>query len=376
MDHRSGRPGTSIVSRGIVTFGVTFGLVATSLSITSCDPYGDYRDGNTSLGPVDPVNFPAASLGASGNRAAAGRGRFVEVKASADGMTIGYFAYPFPGRVPADPLRLSEDAKPTTKAPLSAAQGAAYAPNAYSFEGCDPPPGYQHDLGRDEFSEAEQGVIFGELPEATYAPGTASATNYLPVVTEIVKGGRQRCQAYKAVKQVMTKDERPSGRYMAWALIDPATGVYRFDSMPTNPAELDGLGLQKWGWFNRYLVAYLDGGEVPQMTSTDMMGKAIVRMRPQRLVYPRTMIPMGNMGKTEPGRIGAGYDILEARRSDADYSPVCEVFTYARDMAPMPPPGMMAPAPTFPTAIDQLSPTELASLMPATTRYTFCLQVR
>lgn len=369
MDHRSGRPVTSILARGIIALAVT------SLSVTSCDPYADYRDGNGSLGPVDPVSFPAASLGANGNRMAAGRGRFVEVKASADGMTIGYFAYPFPGRAPTDPLRLSEDGKPTTKAPLSAAQGPAYAPSAYSFEGCDPPPGYQHDLGRDEFSEAEQGVIFSELPEATYTPGVASATNYLPVVTEIVKGGRQRCQAYKAAKQVMTKDEQPSSRYFAWAQIDPAAGVYRFDMMPTNPDELDGLGLQKWGWYNRYLVAYLDGGEVPQMTSTDMMGKAIVRMRPQRLVYPRTMIPAAG-GKMEPGRIGAGFDILEARRSDADYSPVCEVFTYARDMAPMPPAGMMPPAPTFPTAIDQLSPTEVASLMPATPRYTFCLQVR
>ena len=32
------------------------------------------------------------------------------------------------------------------------------------------------------------------------------------------------------------------------------------------------------------------------------------------------------------GARGAGYDVLQAKRGDADYSPVCEVFTYDAGM--------------------------------------------
>ena len=64
---------------------------------------------------------------------------------------------------------------------------------------------------------------------------------------------------------------------MAWLIIDPAAAVYKFTD---DPQRLRGLELQKWGWFNRYLLAYLDGGYIPTMPGMAMDGA--MPMRPGR----------------------------------------------------------------------------------------------
>jgi hypothetical protein len=341
------------------------------LGAAGCDPYDDLRNPDVSLGPVDPVVFPAASLGTRGNRMSPGLGEFHEVPAQADGATVGYFAYPFPTRPVADPLRLLDDGKPYPKAPLSANQSSLYAPVAYTFTpGCSTPPGWVFDPKVDEVPLDQQGAVFSELPEATYAAGVMSVTNYLPVVAEVQKSTNQPCQRYKSAKNVKTSDEQRSGKFFAYAIIDPANGVYKFDAADDDT----GLGLQKWGWFNRYLLAYLDGGEVPTVETmvTDMATmtmKPVVRMRAQRLYYPRSMIMGGGaMPMAAAGKLGAGYDVMAAKKGDQDYSPVCEVFTYDAGM-PMAPGAL----PKTTEAIEQMF---MATLMPATPRYMFCLQVR
>jgi hypothetical protein len=348
--------------------GLRARLLAGSLALSACEPYGDLRNSDVSLGAVDPVTFPAASLGTRGNRSSPGLGTFIETVAQADGTTVGYFAYPFPTRAVSDPLRLLDDGKPYPKVPLSANQSSNYAPVAYSFtEGCTKPPGWTFDPKVDEVALDVQSVVFTELPEATYQPGVMSVTNYLPVVTEVPKSTNQPCQKYKTAKNVKAADEKPSGKFFAWAVIDPANGVYKYDAEDTDT----GIGLQKWGWFNRYLLAYLDGGEVPTVEAqvTDMATmsmKTVVRMKTQRLYYPRSMVMSGTM--MAAGRIGAGYDVLAAKKGDGDYSPVCEVFTYDAGM-----PMAAAALPKTAEAIEQMF---MASLMPATPRYVFCLQVR
>src|SRR6185369_15672105 len=89
----------------------------------------------------------------------------------------------------------------------------------------------------------------------------------------------------------------PDGTLLAWLIIDPAAGVYAPGKTPANDA---GLGLQSWGWYNRYLLAYLDGGVVPVAD-----GKIV----PQKLFRPRSMVvattpPGGMPSMPAPGRLG------------------------------------------------------------------------
>ena len=53
-------------------------LAVLGLGLGACDPYEDFGDETMGLGPVDPVNFPAANLGAGGNRMRPGLGTFQE----------------------------------------------------------------------------------------------------------------------------------------------------------------------------------------------------------------------------------------------------------------------------------------------------------
>src|SRR5207253_5963478 len=75
------------------------------------------------------------------------------------------------------------------------------------------------------------------------------------------------------------------------------------------------------GWYERYLAAFLDGGDY---------ATAGAHLVPQRLFYPTSIpatLPSGAV-EVRPGGRGDGFDLVEARRGEAGYSPLCQAFAY------------------------------------------------
>jgi hypothetical protein len=339
-------------------------------TLTACNPYDRFGAGDDGLGPVDPVNFPAANLGTGGNRKQPGVGAFTARRGYAGGNPIEYFSYPLVSAgAGVDPLRLTEDDAPVRSTPPVYVFGADYQ--------CTPPAGYVPDPRLDEVPRDQQGNIFTALPQATYNPGVASSSTYLPVVSSApVTAGGLTCQQPKS-EEALTRlvgKPTPDGTYLAWLIIDPGAAVYPVGQSVANHP---GVGLQLWGWYSRYLLAYLDGGVVPTAETTVMEGEppANVRVRQmvtQRLYYPRSqVIGSGDMPMVAAGRLGAGYDVLGARRGDALYSPLCAVFTYDAGM-----PLAAAALPRNAADIEAMFNTAAAPLMPAADPYVFCLQVQ
>jgi hypothetical protein len=331
----------------------------------ACDPYERFNQNeDDSLGAVDPINFPPPNLGqdGSGNRRMSGVGTFTAKVALGGGMPVSYFDYPFPELEPdADPLAVEDVAAP-----------------AYVFDPtytCTPPAGYTPDRRRDEVPLNQQGNIFTTLPDAHYSPETGPKSDYFPVVAEIpVPAPGFTCQQPKSeealarISGIKPEGRMPSGRYLAYLIIDPGAAVY-----PAGASEdtHTGLGLQSWGWYNRYLLAYLDGGEIP--TRVEMVGAApmpmmVRRMVTQKLYYPRSMVvgEKAGMPTMAPGALGAGLDVMEFKRGTPGYSPVCEVFSYDAGTPRAP-----ADLPKTPAEVDGLF---AATLMPDSPRFVFCLQ--
>jgi hypothetical protein len=350
------------------------------------DPYQDLRNENVGLGAVDPVTFPAANLGDSGNRMQAGAGTFVETHAFVGGQDVGYFPYPVNTPAMRDPLRVIDSngkPYPYVATPTAYAFDAADNAPVPNTNKCAPPAGYKPDKRLDPLPGwyMRQGNIFTDLPKATYNPGVASATAYVPVVAETrVSSSGTTCQDLKSEKGLTAAHggtlPKPSGKYLAWLIIDPAASVFAFDDMDQTPKT--SIVLQKWGWYNRYLVAYLDGGYVPAVPTQINVGTmampqmvTVTRMVPQKLYYPREISvtdPMTMMTMTVPGKRGDGYDVLAFKRGIDGYSPICEVVTYA---TPMPLPMEMLPKDA--AAID---PAFTMTFMPGSPHYVYCLQVR
>jgi hypothetical protein len=340
-------------------------------TVTACTPYERFGADDDLLGPVDPVNFPPANLGDGGNRKQPGTGTFTAAHAFVGGADVDYFTYSFPPSGPdVDPLRLAEDGVPYDPIP---------SPPAYLFTAdykCTPPPNYKYDRRLEDVPHDIQGNIFTALPKATYSLERTPRTSYVPVVSQIpVAGPSLPCQKPKSEDQLTTllgTPPKPDGKYQAWLIIDPAAGVYGSDMTPES-----GVGLQSWGWFNRYLVSYIDGGPIPTTTMTVMEGmppasKQVTQMLTQKLYYPRSVVMTGTgaMAMMGPGQLGAGYDVLSAKRGDAAYSPVCAVFTYDAGM-PMADTALPKDA-----AMIEMSFNSMASpLQPADPPYVFCLQV-
>jgi hypothetical protein len=368
--------------------GLTTTLFAllTGVGSGGCDPYGTFNDADGTLGPVDPVLFPTANMGTGGDRKRPGRGRFSELTAYVDDDPVGYFSYPPPtAATGTDPLRLLEDGKPYAAVPT---------PAAYAFDGtagsasptddrypCTPPPGYSYVPQRDDVDYTKQGPVFANLPEATYSEGALPGTKYVPVVaeTQMVSSGLncQQLKSVKRLKEVVGKIPDKTGKYLAWLIIDPSAPVYPREN-PTGTLAmgqmLPGVGLQGWGWYNRYLVAFLDGGYIPteegmaMVSSIDgpVMAK-VTRMRPQRLFIPRQIKTDKGMAD---GKAGAGYDVLEAKRSNPGYSPLCQIWNYGDMAMPM----AVADLPRSASAI--MSATELNPAAATPASYVYCLQVR
>lgn len=377
-------------------------ILISTLGAGACEQYQRFgRDGD-SYGPVDPINFPPANLGARGDRMRPGIGTFTQAKAFIASNRTGYFGYPVPPAMlagaAANPVLLTIDGRPNPRLPTT---------TAYSFEpNCQAPPGYRYTDWRKQqegIRYDQQGTIFPTLPRATYTPGVEVSSTYVPVVNEVAASAAGRpCQQLKSeeeLKKAMLIG-KPTGRLMAWLIIDPAAGVYRWNESSANAG---GDELQKWGWYNRYLLAYLDGGEIltePKTVTEMVMGmpveRAQVLMKTQRLFYPRSPVTatvtrpadgMRVLGTPAPGRLGGGTDVLQAARGEEGYSPVCQVFTYdmggpAVPQDDMPPDGYMGlRLPDSVAAIEAMFGTpEMPLIMerrllPGSPPYVYCLQV-
>jgi hypothetical protein len=331
---------------------------------SACDPY-DSRRGQYSAGPVDPFTFPPENLGVT--RAASfsarfrpGGGRFTGVSAFVTATErVDYFRFPIPSPTP----------RPMTFNPLAV---PATAPVAYVFDpqpgipfgasACTAPAGYQYDPARDDVRLDEQGTVFTALPTADYNPSVDAPITlvggtraYGPIVNTVrVTSKGLGCQATKSVRDVTSRTDVtlelgepnpstgqrlgvPSNQYAAAVIIDPGAPVYDSVFSATNPNTAtrtpQGLGLQRWGWFNQFLLAYLEGGDLP----TEMVSGRL-QFKPQRLFVPLRIL--GANGMPADGVAGSGYDVLEFARGTAGYSPLCQVVTYE---TPMPLPAAMLP---------------------------------
>jgi len=360
------------------------------------DPYAGLKAENVGLGPIDPVTVPAENLGTDGNRIQQGAGTFTEIPAMVAGEVVGYFAYPMKTPATRDPLRLLDDGRPYATTPTAYAFDATDEAPIPDANKCQPPAGYRPNKRLDPAPGwyNHQHNIFTDLPRATYNPGVASASTYIPVVAEARTSSSGRvCQDLKSEKGLSTalggKLPKPSGRFLAWLIIDPGAAVFSFDDAEQDPK--NSILLQEWGWYNRYFIAYLDGGLIPvadaqvPISAMDPTLKTVTRMVPQKLYFPRGPIavpapnpdPMAPQTMTVMGRIGAGFDVLTAKRGADGYSPICEVWSYLP--APAPPPPMTAPPfpvenlPKDAAAIEMMFPAP--NLTPGMPRYVFCLQV-
>lgn len=305
------------------------------MGLSGCNVYDRWDGGEFNAGPVDAQTFPPAYLGTGANRQRSGSGSFTARKAVAGEQLTEYFLLPLsPTQLAAkDPLAVRSNGAQTSAAP---------SPAAYVFDvgsdkpQCQAPADYTFDPVRDDVAYDTQGVIFTKLPTATYNPGAEPTWSYAPLVSRVqVTSKGERCQALKSEKAVVTSAQVdvpltppvlgksvgiPDSTLQAYAIIEPGAAVYHYTADGSkDPAS--GVGLQKWGWYNQYLLAYLDGGDVPQVEAGTAM-----RMVPQKLYYPRSQVTVGGTPKTVA--LGAGYDILTARRGEAGYSPLCQVFTY------------------------------------------------
>jgi hypothetical protein len=378
MMRREGLPtgGASSLTARIAVVVALAGVVA----VAACDGYEGFGENEEGLGPVDPVTFPAANLGSAGNRTQPGVGLFQETAAFADGAILGYFPYLYPSTTIPDYLRIRENNAANARVPTIGAYvfdptGMPPSPLP-GMQRCSPPGGYVYDEVRDEVRYDQQGSVFAALPRATYNMGEAPTTAYVPVVAEWpANSSNQPCQRFKSrIQTEKLFPVQPSGKFMAWLIIDPAAAVYKHTDDPD--MDMRGLELQKWGWFNRYLVAYLDGGYIPTVDETITEGtppmmKQVVRMRPQTLYYPRSPVIGMNaagMPTMAAGQRGAGYDVLDAKRGDGDYSPVCKVVTYDAGMP-------LAPA-QLPKRAEDIMAMFGPTIMDAAVPYIFCLQVR
>ncbi len=363
------------------------------LVASACDPYKDYKlKGEFDAGSADPFNYPPPFRGAGATRNIAGSGNgFTAVRAFApQGIQVQYYLFPYS---PSQVVTAGYSAI-TLAAQTSNARNIRQFPLAYAFDPpnssspfpaqqqCRAPEGYQYDPRRDDVRYDEQGNIFTALPEATFGQGSLPTWTYYPIVREVaVRSNGESCQAIKSERTLLSRNDvhvptaedgssAPDGRYLVWALIDPGSGVYRVGETASNST---GVGVQRWGWFQQFLVAYIDGGYVPQASTT--------QFATQRLFIPRANVILDcatnqdclsfagtargaavcetSIGRCRtstqcttdaacgtgatcdtavgfcrqpatgsPARLSVGYEIMEAARGSAGYSPICEVFTY------------------------------------------------
>jgi hypothetical protein len=342
----------------------------------ACDPYSR-RSGEYYAGAVDPAAFPAAYLGAGGDPKRGG-GVILASAASAHGQPAPYYAFAVSAQQAAadDPLAVSTEGNPTA---IPAASAYVFDPQPPddpfpAAQRCTAPAGYAYDPQRDGYRLDEQGNVFTALP----------ASGYAPIVAEVpVTSNGEGCQSIKSETTLVAASDVvvattppkfavpgahptgvPDGHFLAWAIVDPGAEV-RFPDGSLDATS--GLGPQKVGWFDHYVLTYLDGGYVP-VSSVVVPGMAgnpdvnSVHAIAQNLYFPSTIPRTLPSGVVVPGAgtRGAGFDVLDAVRGEAGYSPLCHVFSFV-PADPLHPPASAAD-------ID-------ASQLHDTGSYVWCLQV-
>ncbi|WP_257462527.1 hypothetical protein [Archangium lipolyticum] len=336
------------------------------MGLSGCNVYDRWSGKEFNAGPIDVTNFPADYLGVDGNRQIAGLGTFQAKLASAGEQRVEYFLFQLPT------TQRSASGLAGALTLRTGAKAGIATPSAYVFDSCKAPAGYTFDLERDGINMGEQGVVFTRLPTATYALGATPTYSYVPIVSKVqVTSNGVDCQKLKSEEAVVASREVtvpltapvngkmvgiPDSTYHAYAIIDPGAAVYHAEDLITEdeePLPLTGIGVQKWGWYNQYLLAYIDGGQVPTRSTTDDKGVETVSIATQKLYYP--------VSKT----VGSGFDVLEAARGQPGYSPVCKVYTYD--------PGAATTLPTSTAEIERDYAGTIKAVTGAGT-YVYCLQ--
>ncbi|MCG8557803.1 MAG: hypothetical protein MJD61_21335, partial [Proteobacteria bacterium] len=265
------------------------------------------------------------------------------------------------------------------------------APKAYVLDPagvatCSPPANYVYDPRLDEVNFAEQGNVFTKLPSAKYAEGALPSSKYAPVVSRApVDLGGAACQRVKSENGLVQAlglagpaDLPADGQLLAWLVIDPAAAVYPLGQ--SEKAGHSGLGLQRWGWLDRYLLAYLDGGPIPTAPVPNTMSTQLLA---QKLYIPSLVATdPADPSKTSPGQVGAGYDVLQFMRNEPGYSPLCEVWRYNATVAFDPDRPELYQGPKDETSVLAMDPaptrylpTPQEELSGFDRRYVYCLQV-
>jgi hypothetical protein len=401
-------------------------LVGILLFAAACDPYLN-RSGEFNAGAVDPASFPSPYLGTGGNRSQPGKGVFTEIGAFVGSTPIGYFSFPFstqqnnllnanstanpPLAHSGDPLRLFENGTSRYLVPSLTGTVALPTPNVYQFDSsaCVAPAGYKYDPYHDDVHYDQQYPVFTALPSETLTPGFPESFAYIPLITpSLTHAHSQSCQAFKSEATLLqaktsgqVKIDAPvQDAYLAWPIIDVGAGVYRVGQSPTDPTK-SGWTVQHLGWYNHFLLAYLDGGAVPTITynanSCDPKNPdpnpspspcvavppallkpnypapklPITEVVTQNLYYPTSaVLPAGGKNPTTgTANLGVGWDVLEHARADATYSPVCAVFSYDTGATTMMP-DMSTSLPTDSATIVSKYPKTLKFQ-----KYIYCLQV-
>jgi hypothetical protein len=340
-------------SKSLRHLAISCGATAVLASaLCGCNPY-ERRAGEYSAGAVDPVKFPKVYLGGgTGNRP--GSGSFQYVHAFVRGQQVTYFALPFNGRQGTSNSLDLLALKPPSAYVFDPKQNDASSDS----DRCQRPEDYQYDLERrrlDAVRLDRQGNIFTALPVET---DPAGRTSYVPIVQEVkVATSTQMpfpCQDIKSEANLVSRADitvdlapppagvqdgkpsgRPDGKYLAWAIIDPSADVlYPEGTFPphfssagekdTQHDPMTGLGPQRWGWFQQYLLAYLDGGYIP-LETVQPMGKLLAKA--QNLYYPEVVFDPNEMMDTD-GDIGMGLDIMDFKRGEDGYSPICHVYSF------------------------------------------------
>jgi hypothetical protein len=284
-----------------------------ALALGACNPYQNFS-GEFYAGPIDPVNFQKPYLGGGDPKMGGGMFAGASVFAS-DKSVLFYF---FPATMGVDPTDL-------TQAPIGYVFDPVAGTNAFpSPSRCVAPPNYTFDLRTMAYRLDEQGPIFTDLP---------SDSTYVPVIAEVpVTSNGEACQSIKSEKTLvastdvslqldaMGKHGVPDGNFLAWALIDPGANV-----TPDDPNTFFGV-TEHWGWFGRFLGAFIDGGYVPSMMGP--MGTPVAVTQTVYVVDPNDSMGMPVMGADPMGNPGSGLDVIEHARGETGYSPICQVRTY------------------------------------------------
>jgi hypothetical protein len=350
------------------------------LAVAGCNPYHNLG-GDFYLDPVDATNFSPAYLGA-GFSSEQTPGTISSLPSiAAGGVEIDFYA--FPAVAGNDPTLIDDGSGRQL---------------AYIFDGdasqdtskCTPPNAhYLYDAQRDFVRFDRQGNVFED--EGAVLPDDPS---YEPVYAQVdATSNGEGCNTVHSAEglvknhnvtvklgtdSVESGDHAlgvPDGKYLALAAIDPRAFV-TFPDGTVNDS--NGIGPQRFGWYNHYLLAYMEGGAIPvdMITTPDPAGgpdTTSMVARTATIYIPNDLIDsMGNETTCNlaapapcvvtdstgaqtacassapapcidlaidgtPVALMVGADGGSPARGDAGYSPICSVRTFTPDDPTAPP---------------------------------------